>query len=67
MRLIVQSAETFEFLHHSPVEGRGVCWTPSLPAAVRYGICEDLEQAAQLIQDYADGPCVVVDLEQIPG
>lgn len=62
-RLLIQSAETFEFLHSSPRNG-DVTWTPSLLTALRHGVVSDLEQAAQLIEDHADRTAIVVDLDE---
>lgn len=61
-RFLIQSAETFAFLHFSPVHCQ-VEWTPSLVAALRHGVVADLEQAAQLIEDHADRTAIVVDLD----
>jgi hypothetical protein len=63
-RLILQSAETFQFLHVSPRNG-DVTWTPSLLTAIRHGIVSDEEQASQLIEDHSyAGSVIVVDLDQ---
>lgn len=62
-RLLIQSAETFMFLHASPRNG-DVTWTPSLLTAIRHGVCADAEQAAQLIEDHCDRSAVVIDLDE---
>lgn len=62
-RLLIQSAETFQFLHVSPRNG-DVSWTPSLWTAIRHGQVVDMDQAAQLIEDHGDPrTAVVVDLD----
>jgi len=62
-RYLIQSAETFEFLHSSPRTG-DVTWTPSLLTAIRHGVVADDDLLAQLIEDHCDGSAVVVDLDQ---
>lgn len=62
-RYLIQSAETFEFLHSSPRTG-DVTWTPSLLTAIRHGVCDDEEQVAQLIEDHCDRSAVVVNLDE---
>ena len=62
-RYLIQSAETFEFLHVSPRNG-DVTFTPSLLTAIRHGVVTDEEQVAQLIQDHCDRSAVVVDLDE---
>ena len=59
MRVLIQSAETWQFLHVSPRNG-DVTWTPSLLTAVRHGIVTDADDVAQLIADHAEAGCVVV-------
>ena len=62
-RYLIQSAETWEFLHVSPRNG-DVTWTPSLITAIRHGIVGDAESVAQLVEDHADaGASVVIDLD----
>lgn len=66
MRAVVQSAETWCFLHWSPRTG-GVSWTPSLATAIRFGLVTEAEQAAQLIEDHCDrNAAMVVDLDADP-
>lgn len=66
MRLLIQSTIDHHFLYSSPVNG-DVTWTPSLHTALVYGLIEDMDQAAQLIEDHCDcGAYVVVDLDNIP-
>ncbi len=64
-RLLIQSAIDHQFLHWSPVSG-SVAWTPSLATALCYGIADDAEQVQQLVEDYCEGPFVVVDLDNVP-
>lgn len=65
-RLLIQSTIDHQFLHWSPVTG-SVTWTPSLHTALAYGIADDMEQVAQLAEDYCDGGAfVVVDLDRTP-
>lgn len=62
-RYLIQSGITFEFLHSDPRTG-DVCWTPSLLTALRFGVAEDLDQVAQLVEDHCDrGAALVVDLD----
>jgi hypothetical protein len=62
-RFLIQSAVTWEFLHADPRTG-DVTFTPSLLTAMRFGICDDMEQVAQLIDDHGDkGSSVVIDLD----
>lgn len=63
-RFVVQSAETFQFLHFSPVR-QEVCWTPSLLAALRFGVVADYEAAQQLIEDHCDRTAVAVDVDSV--
>jgi hypothetical protein len=62
-RYLIQSAETFEFLHSSPRNG-DVTWTPSLLTAIRHGVCTDADQVAQLVEDHCDRSAIVIDLDQ---
>lgn len=63
-RYLIQSGVTWEFLHSDPRTG-DVCWTPSLGAALRFGMVEDMDQVAQLLEDHCDrGQSLVVDLDQ---
>ena len=62
-RYLIQSAETFAFLHVSPRNG-DVTWTPSLLTAIRHGVLLDEEQVAQLVEDHCDRSAVVVDLDE---
>lgn len=62
-RYLIQSAETFEFLHSSPRDAY-VTWTPSLLTAIRHGVCTDADQVAQLIEDHCDGAAIVVNLDE---
>lgn len=62
-RFLIQSAETFEFLHISPKSG-DLTWTPSLLAAIRHGVSTEAEEVAQLIEDHCDRNAIVVDLDQ---
>lgn len=62
-RLLIQSGVTWEFIHSHPQSG-DVSFTPSLLTAMRYGVVEDMEQAAQLIEDHCDrGTALVIDLD----
>lgn len=62
-RYLIQSGVTFEFLHSDP-RTADVNWTPSLATAIRFGVVDDLDQAAQLIEDHCDrGMALVVDLD----
>lgn len=63
-RLLIQSAVDHQFLHWSPVSG-SVAWTPSLATALVYGIADDLDQVAQLVEDWCEGPYSVVDLDNV--
>lgn len=66
MRLLIQSTITHQFLHSSPINA-DVTWTASLHTALVYGLIEDMDQAAQLIDDHCDrGAYVVVDLDNVP-
>ena len=66
-RYLIQSAETWEFLHASPRNG-DVTWTPSLVAAIRNGVIAEPDQVAQLIEDHCDRrACVVIDLDEGQG
>lgn len=62
-RYLIQSAETFAFLHFSPVRAQ-VDWTPSLLTALRHGVVCDEEQVAQLIEDHCDRTAIVVNLDE---
>lgn len=63
-RYLIQSAVTFKFLHSCPHTG-DVSWTPSLASALEFGLVEDEEQVAQLVNDHCDrGLTVVVDLDE---
>jgi len=62
-RYLIQSAVTWEFLHCDPRTG-DVCFTPSLLAALNYGVIEDADQVAQIVEDHCDrGSTLVVDLD----
>jgi len=62
-RYLIQSAITFGFVHSDPRTG-DVAFTPSLATAIRFGIVDDMEQVAQLIEDHFDrGTALVVDLD----
>ncbi|MBP6224896.1 MAG: hypothetical protein KA439_07545 [Rhizobacter sp.] len=61
-RYLIQSAETFAFLHVSPRTG-DLTWTPSLLTALRHGVIGDLDDAAQLKEDHCDRTAIVVDLD----
>lgn len=62
-RFLIQSAVTWEFVHQDPRTG-DVAFTPSLLTAMRFGVIDDPEQVAQLIEDHCDrGQTVVVDLD----
>lgn len=62
-RFVVQSQHTWQFLHAHPVRG-DVQWTPSLAAAVRFGVLSDESEVADLIADHCDrGEALVVDLD----
>lgn len=62
-RYLIQSGVTFEFLHSDPRTG-DVSWTPSLATAIRFGIADDMDQVAQLVEDHCDrGAALVVDLD----
>lgn len=64
-RYLLQSASTFKFLHASPATG-DVDWTPSLLTAMQFGIVEDEEQVAQLINDHFDrGSAITIDLDEV--
>lgn len=63
-RLLIQSGRTFEFLHAHPQTG-DVAWTPSLLTALQFGVIDDSEHAAQMIDDHCDrGTVLVVDLDR---
>lgn len=63
-RYLIQSAETFQFLHSSPRNG-DVTWTPSLLTAVRHGIVYSADEVAQLVDDHAyRNSVIVVDLDE---
>lgn len=61
-RYLIQSAETFAFLHSSPVTG-DIGWTPSLITALRHGVIDDEEDALQLKRDHCDRTAIVIDLD----
>jgi hypothetical protein len=62
-RFLIQSARTFKFLHSCPATG-DVSWTPSLLTAMEFGLVEDEEQVAQLIDDHCDrGTVFTIDLD----
>ena len=62
-RYLIQSGVTFEYIHSDPRTG-DVSWTPSLATAIRFGIADDMEQVAQLVEDHFDrGTAIVVDLD----
>lgn len=64
MRLLIQSAITWEFLHCHPQTG-DVAFTPSLACALRFGVITDEDQAAQMIEDHCDkGQTLLIDLDQ---
>ena len=63
-RLLIQSAIDHQFLHWSPVTG-SVAWTPSLATALVYGVADDIDQVAQLVDDNCEGPYVVVDIDNV--
>lgn len=59
---LIQSVETWEFLHVSPRNG-DVTWTPSLLTALRHGLVMEAEEVAQLVFDHCDaGGSVVIDV-----
>lgn len=63
MRLLIQSARTFQFLHSSPVTGE-VSFTPSLLTALEFGTVSDWEQAQEMVEEWFDrGQAVVIDLD----
>lgn len=63
MRLLIQSARTFQFLHASPVTGE-VGFTPSLLTALEFGTVPDWEQANEMAAEWFDrGQAVVIDLD----
>jgi len=63
-RYLIQSAVTWEFLHSDPRTG-DVCFTPSLLTAMRFGVVEDREQVAQLVQDHCDrDSTLLIDIDQ---
>lgn len=64
-RFVIQSAETFFFLHCSPRSG-DVGWTPSLLTAIRnQGVFTEPEHVAQMIEDHCDRRgAVVIDLDE---
>lgn len=63
-RYLIQSAVTWEFLHQDPRTG-DVAFTPSLLTAIRYGLIDDAETVAQLVEDHCDrGQTLTVDLDQ---
>lgn len=63
MRLLIQSARTFQFLHSSPVTGE-VAFTPSLLTALEFGTVSDWEQAQEMAEEWFDrGQAVVIDLD----
>lgn len=63
-RLVIQSGETWCFLHAHP-RTNDVCWTPSLRDAIRFGLIRDEAHAQQLIEDHCDQQAArVVDLDE---
>jgi len=65
-RYVIQSGVTFAFLHSDPRTG-DVSWTPSLLAALHFGVVEDLDQVAQLVDDHCDrGAALICDLDLEP-
>lgn len=62
-RYLIQSAETFMFLHVSPRNG-DISFTPSLVTAIRHGVVTDIEDAAQLKLDHCDSTAIIVDIDQ---
>ena len=64
-RYLIQSRETWCFLHSHPERG-DVMWTPSLQTALRHGVVAELDDVAQLVQDHCDSPkdALVVDLDE---
>lgn len=63
-RYLIQSASTFKFLHVSPVTS-DMDWTPSLLTAMQFGLVDDEEQVAQLIEDHCDrGSAITIDLDE---
>ncbi len=62
-RYVIQSAETFAFLHFSPVHS-DVRWTPSLLTALRHGLVRELDEAAELVADHCDRTAIVIDVDE---
>lgn len=61
-RYLIQSGLTFQFLAVLPTGDVG--WTPSLLTALRYGVIDEPDQVAQLVEDHCDrGSALVVDLD----
>ena len=61
-RLLIQSGVSFHFLTLLPSGDIG--WTPSLLTALRYGVIDEADQVAQLVEDHCDhGTALVVDLD----
>jgi hypothetical protein len=62
-RLLIQSGVSFHFLTVLPSGDVG--FTPSLLTALRFGVVEDPEQVAQLVEDHLDkGTALIIDLDQ---
>lgn len=61
-RYLIQSAETFAYLHASPLSG-DVQWTPSLVTALRHGLIYDEDEAFQMKRDHCDRTAIVIDLD----
>lgn len=61
-RFLIQSAETFCYLHSSPMSG-DVQWTPSLVTALRHGLIFDEDEAQQMKTDHCDRTAIVIDLD----
>lgn len=63
MRIILQSADTFEFAVSQ--RNGDVGFTPSLLTALRHGVITDPEVAAEMRDEYFDpGTCIVIDLDE---
>lgn len=61
-RYLIQSGITFQFLAVLP--NGDVGWTPSLLTALHHGVCDDVDQVAQLVEDHCDkGAALVIDLD----
>jgi hypothetical protein len=53
MRALLQSRETGKFLAHEPGSG-AVVWVRSLRHALQFGVLDDPEHIAQLVEDHCD-------------